>query len=51
MNLDPIDCSKVLIDTFSKMIFLYGHIHCDAHPGNILIRNHPKDPVNLLSSF
>lgn len=26
------------------MIFSFGHIHCDAHPGNILIRRHPKDP-------
>ena len=26
------------------MIFSFGHIHCDAHPGNILIRRNPKDP-------
>ena len=26
------------------MIFTYGHIHCDAHPGNILIRKHPNNP-------
>lgn len=38
------DLSKTLIDIFSKMIFLTGHIHADAHPGNILIREHPKDP-------
>ena len=27
------------------MIFKFGHIHCDAHPGNILIRKDPNDPV------
>ena len=30
--------SNVLIDIYARMIFLHGHIHCDAHPGNILIR-------------
>ena len=28
----------------AEMIFKYGHVHCDAHPGNILIRNHPDYP-------
>lgn len=26
------------------MIFQYGHVHCDAHPGNILVRQHPNKP-------
>ena len=34
--------ANVLIDIYARMIFLYGHVHCDAHPGNILIREHPK---------
>lgn len=25
------------------MIFLHGHVHCDAHPGNILVRPNPAD--------
>lgn len=33
--------AKTLIDVFSKMIFITGHIHADAHPGNILVRPHP----------
>jgi aarF domain-containing kinase len=33
--------SEILIDVFAKMIFNYGHVHCDAHPGNILVREHP----------
>lgn len=39
-----IDTKKVadnLIDIFTTMIFKYGFVHCDAHPGNILIR--PKN--------
>lgn len=36
-----IDTKKVadnLVDIFTTMIFKYGFVHCDAHPGNILIR-------------
>lgn len=36
------ELAKTLIDIFSKMIFITGHIHADAHPGNILIRDHPS---------
>lgn len=32
---------KSLIDIFGKQIFLYGLIHVDGHPGNILVREHP----------
>jgi len=38
------EIAETLIDVFSKMIFITGHIHADAHPGNILIRENPKDP-------
>lgn len=24
------------------MIFKFGFVHCDAHPGNILVRRKPK---------
>ena len=33
-----------MIEVFSKMIFSHGHVHCDAHPGNILVRPDPKNP-------
>ena len=36
--------TDLLIDIFAKMIFLHGHVHCDAHPGNILVRPDPKNP-------
>lgn len=36
--------ATILIRAFSEMIFMHGHVHCDAHPGNILVRPNPKDP-------
>lgn len=30
------------MNIFADMIFKYGFVHCDAHPGNILIRKHPR---------
>ena len=38
------DCTDILCDIFAKMIFLHGHVHCDAHPGNILVRENPDRP-------
>ena len=37
-------CTDMLLHIFAKMIFLHGHVHCDAHPGNIFVRPNPKDP-------
>lgn len=42
MGFDPVGVAKILVRTFSKMIFISGHVHCDAHPGNILVRKNPK---------
>lgn len=39
---NPKECAHILIDLFSEMIFKHGHVHCDAHPGNILIRTQNK---------
>lgn len=36
--------SQILIEVFSKMIFNFGYVHCDAHQGNILVRKNPLDP-------
>ena len=51
MGVDPIVCAKNLINIFTKMIFEYGFIHCDAHPGNIFVRpanNEQKHEIVLL---
>ena len=32
---------ETLVQAFAKMIFIDGHVHCDAHPGNVMVRKHP----------
>lgn len=32
-----------MIRIFADMIFKHGFVHCDAHPGNILVRRKPKN--------
>ncbi|UYV81764.1 ADCK1, partial [Cordylochernes scorpioides] len=32
------EVSKLIGELYSQMIFLHGHVHCDPHPGNILVR-------------
>ncbi|KAH9889564.1 atypical/ABC1/ABC1-B protein kinase [Cubamyces lactineus] len=34
---------KTMIELFSAQIFDWGWVHCDPHPGNIIVRPHP-DP-------
>lgn len=45
---DKTEISKILINTFAKMIFEDGHVHCDPHPGNILIRKSEGKPQLVL---
>ena len=33
-----------MTNAFSAMIFSWGHVHCDPHPGNVLIRPNPSNP-------
>lgn len=33
-----------VVSAFSAMIFVWGHLHCDPHPGNVLIRPNPQKP-------
>mmetsp|Transcript_23125 Transcript_23125/g.26173 ORF Transcript_23125/g.26173 Transcript_23125/m.26173 type:complete len:520 (+) Transcript_23125:857-2416(+) len=44
---DKLKIADMLVDAFAKMIFMAGHIHCDAHPGNILVRKNPHNPEKL----
>lgn len=34
----PIEVARRLTEMYSAMIFLRGFVHCDPHPGNIMIR-------------
>ncbi|XP_078483502.1 aarF domain-containing protein kinase 1-like [Ciona intestinalis] len=37
-NIDFNHVSRLLGKLFSEMIFVHGFVHCDPHPGNILVR-------------
>nr|XP_045252761.1 aarF domain-containing protein kinase 1 isoform X2 [Macaca fascicularis] len=36
-----IEISRHLGKMYSEMIFVNGFVHCDPHPGNVLVRKHP----------
>jgi len=42
LGLHPKDVTTKLIDLFSDQIFLHGFVHCDPHPGNLLVRVTPE---------
>ncbi|KAL2789645.1 aarF domain-containing protein kinase 1 isoform e, partial [Daubentonia madagascariensis] len=35
------EISRHLGKMYSEMIFVNGFVHCDPHPGNVLVRKHP----------
>ena len=35
---------QVMVELFSAQMFNWGWVHCDPHPGNVIIRPHPKKP-------
>lgn len=41
MQLDPREVMDLAISTMSAMTFSWGFVHCDPHPGNLLVRKHP----------
>jgi aarF domain-containing kinase len=43
LNLSPRSIMDLAISLNSAMTFTWGFVHCDPHPGNILVRQHP-DP-------
>jgi aarF domain-containing kinase len=45
MGIDPKDLAETLSRAFNEMIFVHGFVHCDPHPGNILVRPYIKEGV------
>ncbi|XP_077587460.1 aarF domain-containing protein kinase 1 [Stigmatopora nigra] len=41
-NINVNEISENLGKMYSEMIFLHGFVHCDPHPGNVLVRKCPK---------
>lgn len=40
-NLKPSDIMRTAMEAFGHQIFSTGHVHCDPHPGNLLVRLSP----------
>lgn len=32
------DVAQAVVDAFASMVFVFGHVHCDPHAGNLLVR-------------
>ncbi|KAG6825667.1 hypothetical protein H0H92_002909, partial [Tricholoma furcatifolium] len=37
---------QVMVELFSAQMFNWGWVHCDPHPGNVIIRPHPLKPTH-----
>lgn len=43
LNVDVgVQISRNLAKLYSTMIFEHGYIHCDPHPGNVLVKKTPR---------
>jgi aarF domain-containing kinase len=40
-------CDKIG-EAYSEMIFRHGYVHCDPHPGNILVRKDQESGVEIV---
>lgn len=47
-NISPNKVYKLLNQVFSRMIFHYGFVHCDPHPGNLQVRPLSQSNRNTL---
>lgn len=45
-GISPSQVCSLVIDSWAKMIFTFGHMHCDPHPGNILVIPHNDSIIN-----
>ena len=43
-GLSPAAVTRLLSETFCSLIFDGGFVHCDPHPGNVLVRPRPDRP-------
>ncbi|KAF9378991.1 hypothetical protein CPB97_009228 [Podila verticillata] len=44
MGLNVTKVMASVVDVFAHQIFVSGFVHCDPHPGNVLVRKHPNNP-------
>jgi aarF domain-containing kinase len=41
LGLDPLDCATTVASLFARQTFCHGFVHCDPHPGNLIVRRRP----------
>jgi aarF domain-containing kinase len=46
-HMDPHEVSRLVAEMISEQVFCHGLVHCDPHPGNILVRPLKEAPVSL----
>ncbi|CAG7818707.1 unnamed protein product, partial [Allacma fusca] len=47
-KLSPKEIAKKLGQMYSDMIFIHGLVHCDPHPGNILVKKDEKGKLQIV---
>jgi len=47
-NVDVYDVSNKIGQMYSKMIFDDGYVHCDPHPGNVLVSRQPGGATQIV---
>mmetsp|Transcript_66782 Transcript_66782/g.157270 ORF Transcript_66782/g.157270 Transcript_66782/m.157270 type:complete len:585 (+) Transcript_66782:37-1791(+) len=47
-GLKPTDVMRTATEVFGYQIFSTGHVHCDPHPGNLLVRLVPESDQKLI---
>ncbi|KAJ1553791.1 hypothetical protein HK405_006878, partial [Cladochytrium tenue] len=45
LGVRPRDVAVLVCDAFAEMVFCHGVVHCDPHPGNMLVVRSPADPT------
>jgi aarF domain-containing kinase len=50
-NISPNHVYKFVNQVFSRMIFCYGFVHADPHPGNLMIRSLDRDREPMWYKF
>eukprot|EP01087_Luapelamoeba_hula_P019116 TRINITY_DN6289_c0_g1_i1.p1 TRINITY_DN6289_c0_g1~~TRINITY_DN6289_c0_g1_i1.p1 ORF type:complete len:709 (-),score=91.54 TRINITY_DN6289_c0_g1_i1:43-2169(-) len=48
IGVSPTKVAELLCAAFNKQILFTGFVHCDPHPGNLLITNHNNNPRLVL---
>lgn len=47
-KISPHEVCRKLGNVYSEMIFVHGYVHCDPHPGNLMVYKHPKNGLQLV---